>query len=97
MQTENSNRRNESWRLGKEIPIATIVVLAVQTASVIWWAASTSAKVEFMRETVVTTQVAQVAVDRRQDEEAQRAENRILLQLDKLNQKMDRLIEGGRR
>lgn len=88
-------RDNRKWHIGKEIPIATIVVLVIQTAGVIWWAASTSAKVDFMRESNLTAQIVQTAVDRKQDEESQRSESRIMVQLDKVNQKLDRLIDSG--
>ena len=88
--------KDQAWRLGKEIPVATIVVLLLQTAGVIWWAASTSARVESLEKTLTILQVAQSAVDRRQDEEAQRAEGRLLARLDQFAQKLDRLIEQKR-
>ena len=90
---QDRSDRSDRWHVGREIPIATIIVLILQTAGVIWWAASTSAKVDFMRESTVAAQIVQTAVDRKQDDESQRSESRILVQLDKLNAKLDRLIE----
>ncbi len=63
---------NPKWHVGKEIPIATIVVLILQTVGVIWVAATTFAKVDFMKEASISAQIVQTAVDRKQDEEAQR-------------------------
>lgn len=92
---ENDNRRK--WYIGKEIPVATLLVLAVQTAGVVWWAASTSARVDYMKEAAVASQIVQTAIDRRQDDDAQRQENRVLVQLDKINAKLDLLSEKVRR
>lgn len=94
MATEDQEKeRVKQWHIGKEIPIAVIVVLILQTAGVIWWAASTSVKVEFMKETNVASQLVQTSIDRRQDDEAKRSEDRILVQLDKINVKLDRITE----
>lgn len=39
-------RQGERWHVGKEIPLALILTLAVQTGSGIWWAATQSAKLD---------------------------------------------------
>ena len=94
MSTEDQEKeRTKQWHIGKEIPIAVIVVLVIQTAGVIWWAASTSVKVEFMKEANVASQIVQTSIDRRQDDEAKRSEDRVLVQLDKINMKLDRITE----
>jgi hypothetical protein len=86
----------KQWHVGKEIPIATIIVLILQTCAVIWWAASTAAKVEFMKETIVADRSSQIATDARQDLLAREGDNRISTQLEKVDRKLDRLIEGKR-
>ena len=93
MTPPDDEHRRRHWHVGKEIPIATIIVLVAQTVGVIWWAASTSAKVDFLKESSVAYQIVQTAVDRKQDEETNRSEARIMAQLEKLNSKLDRLIE----
>lgn len=35
----------EPWHLSKQVPIALIVTIAVQTVGVVWWAATLSAQV----------------------------------------------------
>lgn len=82
------------WHLGREIPVATILILVIQTIGVVWWAATISAKVDSMDKATVVAQLVQVGIDRRQDDEALRSENRILVQLDKLNAKLDRMMES---
>ena len=86
-------RQERGWHVGKEIPIATIIVLIIQTAGVVWWAATISADQRAQKEAGVASQAMQMSVDRRQDDEAQRSESRVMLQLGMLNQKLDRLIE----
>ena len=91
----DDNRRR--WHIGREIPIATIVVLIIQTAGVVWLAATAVARVDFMKEAAVAAQIIQTAVDRRQDEDSKRQEDRIVVQLDKINTKLDQLADRVRR
>jgi Tfp pilus assembly protein PilO len=43
---------DRSWHLDRKVPIALIVAIAVQTASAFWWAASVSARVEYLENQV---------------------------------------------
>ncbi len=86
----------QGWRVGKEIPVATIVVLLLQTASALWWAASVTADIRYVRETQVAHGLTQVQIDRRQDEDAKRSEDRFLVQFVEMNRKLDRLVETKR-
>jgi hypothetical protein len=88
------DRRNDSWHVGKEIPIATVVVLVLQTIGVIWLAASTVAKLEFVREAMILERSQQLVIDKRQDDDTRRSEDRIIARLDKQDVKLDRLIEA---
>lgn len=36
----------EGWHLDKRLPIALIITIAVQTAGLVWWAASLSSRVD---------------------------------------------------
>ncbi len=93
MADEPRSGPRRQWHIGKEIPIALLIAVAVQTGGWIWWAASISARLDNLKETATAAVILQAAVDRRQDEEAQRSEARILANLDRVNQKLDRLIE----
>lgn len=42
--------KENKWRVGKEIPIATIFVLLLQTAGVVWWAATISTELRYEKE-----------------------------------------------
>lgn len=43
---QQKDRRREYWHVGKEIPIALIVVVLLQTGGGVWWAAGMSAKLD---------------------------------------------------
>ena len=40
-------RKPERWHVGKEVPLALLLTLALQTAGGVWWAASMSAKMDY--------------------------------------------------
>ncbi len=83
------------WHGGKEVPIAIICTLLIQTVGVIWLAATTVARVEFLRDTMTASLTVQANIDKRQDDEMGRSEARLIRQLDSLNAKLDRIIEIG--
>ena len=41
-------RREEKWHVGKEIPLALIFILILQTGGWVWWAATQSAKLDYL-------------------------------------------------
>ena len=51
--------RGERWHIGKEIPIALVLGMALQTGGWIWWAATLSTKVEDL-----SLQIAAISADR---------------------------------
>ena len=53
------NRRDDRWQVGKEIPIALIVMLLIQSAGAIWWAATQSAKMDALTTMVADFRAAQ--------------------------------------
>ncbi len=42
-----SDDEPERWHIGKEIPLAVLLMLFVQTGGGIWWAANVSAKIDY--------------------------------------------------
>ena len=93
-ETEKEQQRRR-WHLGREIPIAIVGVIILQTAGVVWWGATLTARVENNEKMVIIASEVQAAIDRRQDAEARRSEDRIIAQLEKANVKLDRLVERG--
>lgn len=90
------SEEKRSWHLGREIPVAIIVTLVLQTLGALWWAANIGAKVEANERAMVVAQLAQQALDRRQDDEALRSEARWTLQLERINGKIDKIMDGRR-
>ncbi len=86
-------QRQGNWHLGKEIPLAMIGALLLQTACVIWWAASVSAQTEANKDALTAFAVQQKSVDKRQDDDARRSEDRILAQITAVSTKLDTLME----
>lgn len=46
MTQEHREQRTEKWHIGKEIPLALLFLMAGQTATGIWWAATQTAKTD---------------------------------------------------
>lgn len=42
----------ERWHVGKEIPLAIMLAILLQTGGVIWWASALNEKLDSLRETV---------------------------------------------
>jgi hypothetical protein len=91
--TSKNEIRRQGWHVGKEIPLAVVGVFIVQTASIIWFTATMVAKVDFMKDTEAVEKAAMVIDQKRQDDDARRSEDRIILRLDKFDAKLDRMIE----
>jgi Tfp pilus assembly protein PilO len=49
MSAENTPHRGEQWHIGKEIPIALVFGIAMQTCIAIWWAAGVSSDLKSLR------------------------------------------------
>ncbi len=91
--TEKIEQRIERWHVGKEIPLAVIATLVIQTVGIVWLAAVTVTRVGDMRENIVVDKAALVIDQKRQDDDSRRSEDRVILRLDKFDAKLDRLIE----
>jgi hypothetical protein len=42
-----SDNEKERWHIGKEIPLAVLLMLFIQTGGGIWWLAQVSAKIDY--------------------------------------------------
>lgn len=67
--------RNEArWHVGREIPIALIVALFLQTGGWVWWAATQSAKLDTLTNMVSDFKASQYTMsDARRDAESHMA------------------------
>lgn len=64
---ELHRRGRDRWHVGREIPIAVLVMLAIQTGGGIWWAAGLSSKLDS-----VIAQVAEIKSERYTKDDARR-------------------------
>jgi hypothetical protein len=51
--TESALQYEREWHLDKKVPIALILTLAFQTAAIVWWAASISARVDTLEQRTI--------------------------------------------
>lgn len=63
----DSRRSRDRWHVGREIPIAVLVMLAVQTGGGIWWLSGVSQKLDS-----VIAQVAEIKQERYTKDDARR-------------------------
>lgn len=63
--------RTDRWHVGKEIPLALIVMLMLQTGGWVWWAATQSAKLDTLTSMVADFKASQYTQgDARRDAES---------------------------
>jgi hypothetical protein len=85
-------RRPERWHVGREIPLALIIALLLQTGGWVWWAATQSAKLDTLTNMVTDFKAAQYTQsDARRDMEINVARDRDMAR------RIDVLEEGWRR
>lgn len=80
------------WHLDKRVPITLIATLALQTAGIVWWASSLSARVDQAHEAIGTlraSEAARAVEDRRISEALARLDERLRAQTEIL-QRLER-------
>ncbi len=90
MQYDGEDRRApEKWKIKKEVSLADILSFAAAALAVVYAYTTLDKRTSILE----AEHAAQVAIDKRQDEELSRVQNRIEMRLDTLDKKLDRLIE----
>ena len=79
----------ESWHLDKKVPLSLIFALLIQAAMVIWAVADIKKDVEILKSRVT----AQQDRDDRQDKSMSDAVQQFVSRLERIDSKLDRLIE----
>ena len=79
----------ESWHLDKKVPLSLIFAMLIQAAMVIWAVADIKKDVEILKSRVATLQDR----DDRQDKTLGEVVSRLQTQLERMDGKLDRLIE----
>lgn len=79
----------ESWHLDKKVPLSLIFAMLIQAAMVIWAVADIKKDVEILKSRVATQQDR----DDRQDKTLGEVVSRLQTQLERIDSKLDRLIE----
>jgi hypothetical protein len=82
------NQQNDSWHVGKEIPIAMLFAIFLQTAGAIWWAATMSTKLDDL-----SYQVAALTADKYSQHDAVRDQALIDEKIANLKQSIESIKE----
>ena len=80
---------NDSWHLDKKVPLSLIFAMLIQAAMAIWAVADIKKDVEILKSRVATQQDR----DDRQDKTLGEVVSRLQTQLERMDGKLDRLIE----
>ena len=85
------DRRSEaSWHLDKKVPLSLIFAMLVQTGMVVWAVADIKKDVEVLK----MQAIGQHERDERQDKSSAEAYTRLSVYLEKMDAKLDRLVEN---
>lgn len=83
----NENKdKQQSWHIGKEIPIALVFAILLQTAGGMWWAATVTTKLNEL-----TYQVAAIDADRYTKSDAQKDGALYAMEIADLNRRLQAL------
>ena len=85
----NNDRRDNSWHLDKKVPLTLIFAMMVQTGAVVWAVADIKKDVEILK----MQALGQHERDERQDKSSAEAYTRLSAYLEKMDAKLDRLVE----
>ena len=91
--TTQGEEVSEQWHLDKKVPLSLIFAMLVQAAMVIWAIADIKKDVEVLK----VQSISQHDRDERQDKNAAESYALIRQQLEKIDSKLDRLFERGRK
>lgn len=83
-----TDKTRERWHVGKEIPIALLFAISLQTAGAIWWAATVSAKLDDL-----SYQVAALTADKYTQHDAIRDQALVTERIENLRQSLSQVKE----
>jgi hypothetical protein len=83
----------EKWHLDRKVPIGIIVAMLGQFGGGLWFVSKLDARILALE----ASQGAQTERDTRQDQVAKETRAEVLRQLERIDEKLDRLIEKGAR
>lgn len=90
----NEERQDGGWHLKREVQLGHIITTCTVLFSVIWYAGKLEQRIALVEQSQMQVTLAQKERDDRQDNLASDALAMLRQQLDRLEQKLDRVIEG---
>lgn len=96
MQSNSQNEASrEGWHLDKKVPISIIFAIVLQCVSFTWFMGKQDARITLIEQSRVERISAQHDRDERQDQDTAARFEEVSKRLDKMDGKLDRLIERG--
>lgn len=86
-------QQRERWHLSKEVGLTFILAITVQSIGLIWWGRGVIASVEQRIALLEAARGEQIDRDRSQDRRAEEKDAALSGRLDRIDDKLDRLIE----
>ena len=90
----SEERQDGGWHLKREVQLGHIITTCTVLFSVIWYAGKLEQRIALVEQSQMQVTLAQKERDDRQDRLASDALAMLRQQLDRLEQKLDRVIEG---
>lgn len=90
----NEERQDGGWHLKREVQLGHIITTCTVLFSVIWYAGKLEQRIALVEQSQMQVTLAQKERDDRQDKLASDALAMLRQQLDQLEHKLDRVIEG---
>ncbi len=90
----NEERQDGGWHLKREVQLGHIITTCTVLFSVIWYAGKLEQRIALVEQSQMQVTLAQKERDDRQDKLASDALAMLRQQLNRLEQKLDRVIEG---
>lgn len=94
---DRREKEEQGWHLDRKVPLSLIFAMLVQAGGVVWAIADIKKDVEVLKMQTTSEALGQRERDRRQDDQATAAILLIRSQLERMENKMDRIIEGRNR
>lgn len=84
--TMSEQEKKERWHVGKEIPLAMVVMILTQTFGIVWWASAINNRVEAIENVVpkIAEHAARIAVLEAQGDDIRNSMTRIEIKVDRL-------------
>lgn len=88
-------KESEGWHVDKRVSVSHLLATATLAAGLVQWGTAIDSRVALLETRLQAESVAQAKTDESQDRQREAAVQAVASRLDRIEDKLDRLIEGG--